>query len=143
MTRIEFAMSVFAGICGGLVGVLWHGTVTSAWLRASAVTAPLAVAGERLEALLAGAAAHAGAGAVQGVLFWAGWSLIALVHVPWYLTGVVFGLLCWSGAALPAMLSLRLRLRMPARLVYVSAAEWLASCVAAGLFCAYSWQRVV
>ena len=143
MTRIELVMSVFAGVCGGLVGVLWNGTVTSAWLRASGATAPLGVDGERLETLLAGAAGHAGAGAVQGLLFWASWSLIALVHVPWYLTGVAFGLLCWGGAALPAMLSLRLRLPVPARLAYASAAEWFASCVAAGLFCAYSWQRFV
>lgn len=143
MTRIELLMSVFAGACGGLVGVLWNGTVTSAWLRASDATAPLAVDGERLGALLAGAAGHAGAGAVQGVLFWASWSLIALVDVPWYLTGVAFGLLCWGGGALPAMLSLRLRSRMPARLAYAAAAEWFASCVAAGLFCAYSWQRFV
>ena len=142
MTRIELLMSVFAGVCGGLVGVLWNG-IAALWFRTGGVPAPLAVDAERLETLLAGAAGHAMAGAVQGLLFWAGWSLIALVHVPWYMVGAAFGLLCWSGAALPALLSVRLRLRVPASLVFAGAAEWLVSCVAVGLFCAYSWQRVV
>jgi len=142
MTRIELLMSVLAGACGGLVGVLWNG-ITAGWLRAGGLPAPLTVDAERPENLLAGAAGHAVAGAVQGLLFWAGWSLIALVHMPWYAVGAAFGLLCWAGAALPALLSVRLRLRVPARIVFAGAAEWLVSCVAVGLFCAYSWQRVV
>ena len=143
MPRIELMMSLFAGACGGLVGVLWNGMVSAALLRNPGLQAPLAVDGESLQALLAGAAGHAAAGALQGVLFWAGWSLIALVHVPWYLVGVSFGLLCWSGVALPALLSLRLRLRVPTRYVLASALEWLVSCGAVGLFCAYSWQRII
>ena len=137
MPRIELMMSLFAGACGGLVGVLWNGMVSAALLRNPGLPAPLAADGESLQALLAAA------GALQGVLFWAGWSLIALVHVPWYLVGVSFGLLCWSGVALPALLSLRLRLRVPTRYVLASALEWLVSCGAVGLFCAYSWQRII
>jgi hypothetical protein len=143
MPRIELMMSLFAGACGGLVGVLWNGMVSAALLRNPGLPAPLAADGESLQALVAGAAGHAAAGALQGVLFWAGWSLIALVHVPWYLVGVSFGLLCWSGVALPALLSLRLRLRVPTRYVLASAVEWLVSCGADGLFCAYSWQRFI
>ena len=125
MPRIELMMSLFAGACGGLVGVLWNGMVSAALLRNPGLPAPLAADGESLQALLTGAAGHAAAGALQGVLFWAGWSLIALVHVPWYLVGVSFGLLCWSGVALPALLSLRLRFRVPTRYVLASALEWL------------------
>ncbi|HEX9773371.1 MAG TPA: hypothetical protein VGA44_07895 [Steroidobacteraceae bacterium] len=142
MPRIELMMSVFAGVCGGLVGVLWNGVVSSAWLRKLELPTPLAIDGETLRALIAGAAGHALAGALQGLLFWAGWSLIALVHMPWYLVGAVFGLLCWAGTALPTLLSLRLRLRMPPRLTYASATEWLVSCLAVGLFCAYTWRHI-
>ena len=143
MPRIELMMSLFAGGCGGLVGVLWNGVISGALLRNPGLPAPLAVDAETPRALLAGAAGHAAAGVVQGLLFWAGWSLIALVHMPWYLVGVAFGLLCWSGVALPALLSMRLRLRMPTRYVLAGALEWLVSCGAVGLFCAYSWQRIV
>ena len=143
MPRIELMMSVFAGACGGLVGVLWNGLVSGAWLRDLGLPPPLAVDGESPQALLAGATGHAAAGAVQGLLFWSGWSLIALVHLPWYVVGVAFGLLCWSGVALPTLMSLRLRLRLPPRLALANAAEWLVSCVAVGLFCAFSWQRIV
>jgi hypothetical protein len=143
MPRIELMMSLFAGACGGLVGVLWNGVVSAALLRNPELPPPLAVDGESLRALLAGAAGHAAAGALQGLLFWAGWGLIALVQVPWYLVGMSFGLLCWSGIALPALLSVRLRLRMPTRHVLAGALEWLVSCGAVGLFCAYSWQRII
>jgi hypothetical protein len=143
MPRIELMMSLFAGACGGLVGVLWSGVVSGLLLRNPGLPAPLAVDTGTPQALLAGAAGHAAAGAVQGLLFWAGWSLIALVHVPWYLVGVSFGLLCWSGVALPALLSVRLSLRLPTRYVLAGALEWLVSCGAVGLFCAYSWQRFI
>ena len=143
MPRIELMMSLFAGACGGLVGVLWSGVVSGLLLRNPGLPTPLAVDTGTPQALLAGAAGHTAAGAVQGLLFWAGWSLIALVHVPWYLVGVSFGLLCWSGVALPALLSVRLSLRLPTRYVLAGALEWLVSCGAVGLFCAYSWQRFI
>jgi hypothetical protein len=143
VTRIELVMSMFAGACGGLVGVLWNGVVSAALLRNLGLPAPLAADGESVQALFAGAAGHTAAGVVQGLLFWASWSLIALVHMPWYVVGLSFGLLCFSGVALPALLSLRLRLRFPPLLVLAGAAEWLVSCLAVGLFCAYTWHRVV
>ena len=136
-------MSLFAGACGGLVGVLWNGIVSGALLRNPGLPATLVVDAETPRALFAGAVAHAVAGALQGLLFWAGWGLIALVQVPWYLIGVAFGLLCWCGVALPALISIRLRLRIPPRYVLANSLEWLVSCGAVGLFCAYSWQRIV
>ena len=144
MPRIELMMSLFAGACGGLVGVLWNGIVSAALLRNLGL--PAAACGRWREPCRRCSPARPGTpppARVQGLLFWAGWSLIALVHMPWYLVGVSFGLLCWSGVALPALLSLRLRLRVPTRYVLASALEWLVSCGAVGLFCAYSWQRIV
>jgi hypothetical protein len=141
MPRIELLTSIFAGACGGLVGVLWSGIVTGALLRPVEVPAPCAADPDSMQALLSGAAAHATAGAVLGLLFWAGWSLIALVHVPWYLVGVAFGLGCWVGVALPVVLTLGLRLRLPPRFAAAHALEWLVSCVAIGVFCAWSWRN--
>jgi hypothetical protein len=141
--RIELLTSMFAGACGGLTGILWNGVVSAMLLRGLSLPPALAAGSENLRTLLAGVAAHVGAGALQGLLFWASWSLIALVHTPWYLVGVAFGLACWGGIALPVMLTLGLRLSIPVRLLIVHAGEWLVSCVAVGLFCAYSWRHVV
>ena len=143
MPRIELLSSMFAGAFGGLTGVLWSGVVSAVLLRGLSLPAPYAVGGDGMRTMLAGAVAHAGAGALQGLLFWASWSLIALVHIPWYLVGVAFGLACWAGVALPALLTLGLRLAVPVRLAIVHACEWLASCVAVGIFCAYSWRYIV
>lgn len=143
MPRIELLSSMFAGAFGGLTGVLWSGVVSGALLRGLALPAAHAVGGESLRTMFAGAVAHSGAGALQGLLYWASWSLIALVHMPWYLVGAAFGLACWAGVALPVLLTLGLRLSIPVRLTVVHASEWLASCVAVGLFCAYSWRHVV
>jgi hypothetical protein len=142
MPRIELLTSMFAGACGGLVGVLWSGIVSGALLRRVAVPPPYRADPDSMRALLAGAAAHATAGAMLGLLFWAGWSLIALVHVPWFFVGAAFGLACWVGVALPVLLTLGLRLRLPPRFATAHALEWLVSCVAIGLFCAWSWRNV-
>lgn len=143
MPRIELLTSILAGTCGGLAGVLWNGIISAALLRGRSLPPPLAIEGESMRTLLAAAFAHGGAGALQGLLFWASWGLIALVHAPWHLVGVAFGLACWAGVALPALLTFGLRLSIPLRLVAVHACEWLVSCVAVGLFCAYSWRHVV
>ena len=132
-------MSIFAGAAGGLLGVLWHGLVTSLWLRA--LESPrVEHPDEPLTQMLAGAVLRAGAGVVLGVTFWASWGLVALVNAPWYVAGTVFALLCWSGLALLAAASLGASGVRPAWLL-VHAAEWLATCLAVGLLCAYSWQN--
>lgn len=141
MPHIELLMSLLAGACGGLFGVLWSGLVSGEWLRRLRVPEPPGVGS--WQSLVADAVLHAGAGAVLGLLFWTGWGLIALVNVPWYAAGVAFGIASWAGAALPAVLSFGTRLRLPAPLTIVHAVEWLVSCVAAGVLCALTWQRIV
>jgi len=134
-------MSVFAGAAGGLLGVLWHGVVSTPWLAATLGQRAAAERRETLLQLLAGAVVRAAAGVALGALFWASWGLIALVSTAWYVLGAAFGLLCWAGVALPVAASLRTNGDLPPGVLVVHAAEWLATCLAIGLFCAYAWRH--
>ena len=134
-------MSVFAGAAGGLLGVLWHGVVSTPWLAATLGQRVAAERRETLLQLLAGAIVRAAAGVALGALFWASWGLIALVSTAWYVLGAAFGLLCWAGVALPVAASLRTNGDLPPGVLVVHAAEWLATCLAIGLFCAYAWRH--
>jgi hypothetical protein len=134
-------MSVFAGAAGGLLGVLWHGAVSTPWLAATLGQRVAAEPRETLLQLLAGAIVRAAAGVALGALFWASWGLIALVSTAWYVLGAAFGLLCWAGVALPVAASLRTNGDLPPGVLVVHAAEWLATCLAIGLFCAYAWRH--
>jgi hypothetical protein len=139
MQRLELWMSIFAGAAAGLFGVLWHGTVSSAWLRAIEDRA-VERRGETLAQMIAGAVLRGGAGVLLGVLFWASWGLIALVNAPWYITGVAFGLLTCGGLAMFAAATLTAN-RVRAAWLIVHAVEWLATCLAVGLLCAYTWRH--
>jgi len=134
-------MSVFAGAAGGLLGVLWHGAVSTPWLAATLGQRVAAERRETLLQLLAGAIVRAAAGVALGALFWASWGLIALVSTAWYVLGAAFGLLCWAGVALPVAASLRTNGDLPPGVLVVHATEWLATCLAIGLFCAYAWRH--
>ncbi len=138
MARVELLMSLLAGFAGGLTGVLWGGVVSATWLAKGRAGAPEEESGSRLAltALLYGTC-----GAALGFLFWLSWGLVALVEAPWIAVGVLFGLLCWAGGALPALGVLSLRLKAPRRVATVLAVEWLVSCLAIGLLCALSWHR--
>jgi hypothetical protein len=139
--RVELWMTVFAGLSGGLTGVLWSGLVTTPWLargdRATAAPSPA----ESAARTIAGAALRAVAGAALGFLFWLGWGLIAVAGAPWYAIGLLYGGLCWGAIAAPALGTLLVHGRGPARPVAVHAVEWLFTCVAIGLLCALSWHR--
>jgi hypothetical protein len=139
--RIELWMSLFAGAAGGLLGVLWHGLVSSAWLDGLAVHRAAAAGRETLLQMLAGAIVRAAAGVALGALFWASWGLIALVAANWYVLGAAFGVLCWAGVALPVTASLRTNGDLPPQVLVVHAVEWLATCLAIGLACAYAWRH--
>lgn len=141
MQRIELWMSLFAGAAGGLLGVLWHGVVSSVWLDRVVGARAAAEQRETLLQMLAGAVVRAAAGVALGALFWAGWGLIALVTTTWYVLGAAFGVLCWAGVALPVTASLRTNGELPPGLLLVHAIEWLATCLAIGFACAYAWRH--
>jgi hypothetical protein len=141
MPRIELWMTVFAGLSGGLAGVLWSGIVTRAWLAPGAGPGAEDPPAETAWQVLAGAAVRAVAGAALGFLFWLGWGLIALVGTPWHVVGLLYGALAWLGVAAPALVTLRLNGHGPARPLVAYAVEWLFTCLAVGLLCALAWHR--
>jgi len=58
MPRIELWMTVFAGLAGGLAGVLWSGLVTTRWLAGASHA-------ETAARILAGAVLRGAAGATH------------------------------------------------------------------------------
>lgn len=141
MARIELWMTVFAGLAGGLAGVLWSGMVTTPWLARAGTDAGGLSRAETAARIFAGAALRAAAGAALGFLFWLGWGLIAIVSYPWYAVGLIYGALAWAAIAAPTLGTLLLRGPGPARPVVLHAVEWLFTCAAIGLLCALSWHR--
>ena len=141
MPRIELVMSLFAGLTGGLTGVLWSGLVSSTWTARAKRERPASWRPETIAQLVAGALLYAAGGAALGFLFWLGWGLIAVVNTPWYATGLLFGLMSWVAVAVPVLGSLSLRLREFAPVAAVVAVEWLVACLSVGLLCALSWHR--
>ena len=140
--RIELVMMLLAGFTGGLVGTLWNGLVSPALLARANGGERRGWHHETVGRLFAGALLYGTGGALLGFLFWLGWGLIALVGKPWIAVGLLYGLLCWAGAAVPALGMLHLRLREPKRVAAVLALEWLVACLAIGVLCAVTWHRV-
>ena len=144
MPRIELLSCIFAGLSGGLVGVLWSGAVSVpwlAWIARRPGTRAFALHAESTFSTLAGAAILAVGGAALGFLFWLGWALISLVNAPWYVPGLLFGALTWAGVAVPLLGGAALRLQGFSRVAPVLAVEWLVTCLAVGLFCTFAWHR--
>jgi hypothetical protein len=141
MLRIELWMTVFAGLSGGLAGVLWGGIVTRAWLAQGTGQGADDAPAETAAQVLAGAALRALAGAGLGFLFWLGWGLIALIGTPWYAVGLLYGGLAWATVAAPVLGTLLLHGHGQARALLAHAVEWLFTCLAIGLLCALAWHR--
>ena len=136
MPRVELWLTVFAGLAGGLAGVLWSGLVTTPWLARTGVAHA-----ETAARVLLGAGLRAFAGAALGLLFWLGWGLIAVVGQPWAAIGLLYGGLCWAAVGVPVLGTLLLRGAVPARLALAHAVEWLFTCGVIGLLCALAWHR--
>jgi len=134
MPRIELWMTVFAGLAGGLAGVLWSGLVTARWLAGGSQA-------ETAARILAGAVLRGAAGAALGFLFWLGWGLIAVVGRPWYEVGLLYGALTWVALVAPTLGTLLLHRHGPVRPVAAHAVEWLFTCGSIGLLCALAWHR--
>jgi len=141
MPRIELWMTVFAGLAGGLAGVLWSGLVTTPRLARDGLAPAGDSQAETAARIFAGAALRAAAGAALGFLFWLGWGLIAVVGWPWYAVGLLYGALAWAALAAPTLGTLLLRGHGPARPLAAHAIEWLFTCLAIGLLCAFAWHR--
>lgn len=140
MPRHELWMTVFAGLAGGLAGVLWSGLVTAAWSPRDG-GAPRGTPQDTIAQIVLASALRAAAGAVLGFVFWLSWGLIALVGLPWYAVGSIYGGLCWLALVMPALATLALRWPGPRHVVATHAVEWLFTCLSIGLLCALAWHR--
>ena len=140
MARIELWMTVFAGLSGGLAGVLWSGLVTTPWLGRD--RDPGEVEAETASRVLAGAALRAAAGAALGFLFWLGWGLIALVGTPWYAVGLAVRRAHLGGASSHPR-SARSRCAATVRRARSLRTPWSGCSPAStiGLLCALAWHR--
>jgi hypothetical protein len=141
MLRIELWMTVFAGLAGGLAGVLWSGMVTTPWLARDGLDPPGGSHAETAARVVAGAVLRGAAGAALGFLFWLGWGLIAVVGWPWYAVGLLYGALTWAALPASVLATLLLHEHGPSRPLTAHAIEWLFTCVAIGLLCALAWHR--
>jgi hypothetical protein len=141
---VDTLLVVLSGLCGGLVGVLWNGLVTNPWLQrlAARQTAGAALAQRVLAGQVATTLAYATSGALLGLLYWLSWGLVALNGWSWPAYGLAFGALVWAALALPVLALAGLRAALPRPLTALLALEWLATCLAVGLFCALAWQRL-
>jgi hypothetical protein len=141
--RIELFLSMLAGFAGGLCGTLWAGLVTTPLLARRPALRPAEPWHEETATrLLMCAALYGACGAAAGLLFWLGWGLVALVSTPWPVLGATYGGLLWLGGTVPSLGSLALRQRRARGAVALVALEGLVACLAAGLLCAYAWQRM-
>jgi hypothetical protein len=141
MPRIELWMTVFAGLAGGLAGVLWSGMITTPWLARDGLGPVGESQAETAARIFAGAALRAAAGAALGFLFWLGWGLIAVVGRPWHEIGLFYGALAWAALVMPTLGTFLLHGHGPARPVAAHAVEWLFTCGSIGLLCALAWHR--
>ena len=142
MPRLELWMTVFAGVAGGLAGVLWSGLVTCGLAAARTAAAAQGAQQDTVAQIVLASALRAAAGAVLGFVFWLSWGLIALVGLPWYAVGSDLRRALLAGARGAGA---RPRSRCAGRDRDASwpphAVEWLFTCLAIGLLCALAWHR--
>ena len=139
--RIELYMAVLAGFAGGMVGTLWSGLVSAPLFARWPALRPEPWVPETASRLLTGAAIYGLGGALAGLLFWLSWGLVAVVAAPWVVVGATFGTLLFAAGGVPALGALALRGRRQRGTVLVLGVEALVAAVAAGLFCAWVWER--
>lgn len=142
---MERSYLLLLGALSGLVSVLFHVVLWSLieLVRPAGGAAPINVearaAMSRLD--IPDILLHVLAGIGLGLMFWLSWGLAAVVSVPWWARGLIFGVLAWTVMGLPLMISLA-RARSGARgATGVIALQWATTCLIAGLACAWSWAR--
>ena len=123
------AVGAFNGLWWAILGPLFATPVAEAQWRVPTLSRHL------LSILV-----HLFAGLGLGALFWLSWGLAAVVNVPWWKRGLSFALLAWLVLAIPVLVSQALTVRLSKRLAVKTAVEWLFTCSAVGLACAWSWR---
>lgn len=133
--------SIIGGVLGGLTSVLIQGLVMPARARLRA-RAPATWHKFAVWRVGINAGIHATAAAMLGVFFWLSWGLAGLYGLSWWLQGMLFGLIAWIALALPALGSVWLYARLEMRALPGFICDWLLTCLAAGIACAWLASRV-
>ena len=139
---MERSYLLLLGALSGLVSVLLHAVL---WSVVDMVR-PAASRNPETRAVMAkldlpDILLHVMWGIGLGLLFWLSWGLAAVVSVPWWQRGLMFGGLAWAFMGLPAIVSLVRARGATAGSMTVIALQWATTCVIAGLACAWSWER--
>jgi len=106
-------------------------TAQSGWRRSSTLRELAYIGGHLL------------AGALLAMLFWLSWGLAALVSVPWWQRGVVFGLVSGLTLMLPLVVILVALRRESPYLYVVLLTEALITAIACGEVCSFYWANAV
>ncbi len=85
---------------------------------------------------------HMLAGTGIGMLYWLSWGFAAIVAVPWWVRGLIFGATFCAAIVLPLLLAVGLQLKMRRQLLGALLCEWTCTCILAALACAWSWQTM-
>jgi hypothetical protein len=86
------------------------------------------------------AAVHLGTALLLGLLFWFSWGLAAIIGISWWLRGLIFAALCWTGIVVPVLIGQVLQRRAALKNSVYAALEFLLTCLFAGLASAWSFQ---
>jgi len=138
---LEPVASIVGGVLGGLTSVLIQGLMMPARARLRA-RAPATWHEFAVWRVGINAGIHAAAGAMLGVFFWLSWGLAGLYGLSWWLQGMLFALIAWTALALPALGSVWLFARLEIQVLAGFIGDWLLTCLAAGIACAWLASRV-
>lgn len=133
---MELSYLLFTGSLSGLISILGHSVL---WSVVELAGGRRSGANE-LQVQVTEAFLHMLFGVTLGFLFWLSWGLAAIVQVPWWVRGFVFGGLA-ALALVPALLDPLLSGRMHGKLLAIVGSRWLTTCLIAGLSCAWSWEN--
>ena len=137
---MELSYLLLIGGMSGLAAVLGHSVLYSLYelVRSRGGSSSLSL----VDAFL-----HLICGSGLGLLFWLSWGLAALVDVTWWVRGLSFALLCWVPISLPAVVSAWVGTApergLSTKTMAMMASRWAATCLVAGLSCAWTWERSV
>ncbi|HKE93149.1 MAG TPA: hypothetical protein VKB34_02495 [Povalibacter sp.] len=138
---MERSYLLLTGALSGLVSLLAHAVI---WSIVEMIQPRIRVATASNRQLdVPDILLHLVAGTGLGLLFWLSWGLAAIVDVPWWRRGLIFGSLTWLTVATPAVFSMARARQISFGPALVIATRWATTCLIAGLACAWGWQRAM
>lgn len=130
---------LLTGAMSGLVSLLAHAVL---WSIAEMIRPRLRAANASVRQLdVPDILLHLVAGLVLAWLFWLSWGLAALVDVPWWQRGLMFGGCTCVALTTPAVISVARARQIGTGTTLLIASRWATTCLIAGLACSWSWER--